>query len=327
MSHPRIVPSLSDFSETLRYIIDLKRQGHHQLALDQIREARLAGHEDVNLDVSEADCLARLRDPKRALAVLENRLSLQELPEYGQALLAGLLETAERHEEAAPIFDTLAGQPNLTPPVARRVLAHLEKRDLPRAVNLARRLPPNGDNLLQLAKLLIKSELPDEARSVLREGHKRFPEHQMLAREWVMTGLEGLPEEEQIEELRLMLTLAEYRSNIQIKERLIQLCRKHGRLEEARDLLLDCLRQEPRNLYLKSNLGYVHSKLGEIDKALDIFEEVMDEKITDTHVESAYFATCREHDRKQRAADYVASRAGADPRRRRLYGLLKSRLR
>lgn len=299
-----------------RYLFDLKKQKHYAEALTEIQSLRADGFAGPVLDVDEADTLARLNQPAAALEILER--SPGPLSEYGQALLAGLLEHAGRAEEAASRFEELAGREHLSAAVARRVLTYLEKHDPERALLLARRQGADtAEGALALARLLHKSKRTDEALQIVNAALRRFPDDAMLVREQAMLQMVGLSPADQAEELKTKLAVKANRDNIQLKERLVQASRQSGDFQEARRLLLEMLEVQPENVYFRSNLAYVLRDLGEIDKALDILEEVMPFD-TKRHAESAYFATCRDHGLKGRALAYV-ERAGQG----RLWGLLK----
>jgi len=97
---------------------DLKKQKLYADALAEIASIRADGLGGVVLDVDEADTLARLNRPEAALEILAR--APEPLPEYGQALLAGLLDHAGRAEEAASRFEELAGREQLSPAVGQR---------------------------------------------------------------------------------------------------------------------------------------------------------------------------------------------------------------
>ena len=311
-----------DYGERRRFIFELKNQRQFELALKEIEALRAEGLTDIDLEVTEADILARMRRLPQALEILERRPRIS-LSEYGQALLAGLLKESARQEESEAIFEDLAGRPRLPDSVSRRVLKYLEGKDPERAVNFGRRHTQTAESQRALAQSLRKAGQLEEALKVLEEAAQRFPEDEWLVSEHVMARLEGLPPAEVAQELETVLVMKAHQHNAKIKERLAQAYRKTARYPEARTLLLELLEKKPGDCYLTSNLALVVRELGEVERSLDLFEEVLRQEPGSRETLNAYFSTCSKNDKKARAAAYVALRTQEDPSNRSLWGMLK----
>lgn len=305
----------------MRYLRDLKQQRRYSEALSEIAALRERGQHGAWIDVEEADVLARLERPGQALELLERARLEAPLGDYAACLMAGLLENSKRLDEAADLFEELAGRPALSPLVAQRVLRYLDRADPDRALQLARRLGSDTPgSALNLIRQLKKAKRPEEALELAESSARRFPEDEFLSRELTVLQLAGESPEDAAAELETRLSLQAHRGNRQLQERLIQAYRKSGNLEAARTLLLECLDKDPHNLYFKSNLAYVLRDLGQIETALDLLEQVMDGGPKEVHAETAYIATCREHNLTGRAAAYIRKSG-----RKHLWGRLRKK--
>lgn len=299
---------------------ELRRQGRFQEALEEA-ERLLSAHFSPALACQRADLLARLKRPEEALQQLE-ALPQADLKDVALALKAGLLQHFDRQDEAEVLFEELAQRPHLEPAVQRRVVEYLQKKDPVRAVHLAQRGEGAPAALLQ-AETLEKEGRKEEALQVLARAVERYPAHDGLFKQWVMLRLEDQEPAVVVEQLDLLLSMDRHRHNLALRERLVQALRATGELDRARLELLKCLEQSGNQHYLRANLAYVLRDLGQIDSALDLMEQLLHEDPGDSFVLGAYFKACRDHDRKQRAASFVASSAQVDARLRRWWGTFR----
>lgn len=294
-------------------IDQLRRNRQYEQALEAVHRFRAAGVDSVQLAVEEADLLARLRRPGPALAVLE--AWREELPEYGRALLAGLLEHHGRSQEANPIFDALAAEPRLSLGVARRVARNLLARGFQdQAVQLAERTArPTPPELVWLARCYLAADRREQARESLERALHRSPEHPPALQEWARLCPEPLG---------LIPVLRGHSPEVVTRalERLAQIWRELGQPELARTALEECCRREPGNAYCLANLGYVLRELGQLGPALVCLELALELDPDDPVTFTAYLATCREARDPKRAAAYILGRIKTEPAARRLWG-------
>lgn len=299
----------------------LKRDKKYAAALMQVENHLVEHGHALPWRLERADLLARLQRPKEALEEL-NALPEAGLAPYHLALKAGLLEHEGDADQARLLFDDLAGRPVLAPAVLRRVVRYFERVDPTRAVNLAQRGQGPEALLLEAEALSKAGDLP-RATELLRQALLEYPGHPRLLTELADLQLRGLPPAEIAAELQTLLALAENQANVGLRERLVQALRSAGQLDEAREQLLECLRQSPDNHYFRANLAYVQRDLGQTAPALDLMEELLREDPNDRYVLHAYFKTCRDASLAERAAEFIRVQAGRRPELRRWWGTMK----
>lgn len=303
------------------HIAQLKRDKQYDQALEAVEALLATAPDNTAWRLERADLLARSQRPDAALSEL-NDLPESRLSPYHLALKAGLLEHAGQSEESRALFEELAGYPHLAPAVLRRVVRFFERVDPARAVHLAQRAG-GPDALLLEAEALAKKDEPERAVEVLREGLLQYPGHPRLLAQLAELQLRGLPPSEIARELQTLLSLEDNRSNLVLRERLVQALRSAGELVEARQQLLECLRQSPDDHYFRANLAYVQRDLGETGAALDLMEQLLDEQPGDRYVLHAYFKTCRDAGLVERAREFTRTRTAARPDLRRWWGTMK----
>jgi predicted Zn-dependent protease len=302
-------------------IAELKREKQYAQALQAVEKLLAAAPDNPAWRLERADLLARTERPEEALREL-NALPESRLSAYHLALKAGLLEHAGYSDEARVLFEELAGQPQLAPAVLRRVVRYFERVEPIRAVHLARRAA-GPEALLLEAEALCKNGEFELATELLRDGLSQFPGHPRLLAQLADLQLRGLPPEEVARELHTLLSLEDNRNNLGLRERLVQALRASGELLEARQQLLECLRQSPDNHYFRANLAYVQRDLGETGPALDLMEQLLAEQPGDRYVLHAYYKTCRDAGLGERAREFTRARTEARPELRRWWGTLK----
>lgn len=291
-------------------ICRLRSERRWEEALEAVR--RLPIH-STQLALEEADLLARMREPGQALKVLEPYRD--ELPPYGRALLAGLLEHEGRGEEANALFHQLESEPQLPLPVARRVARNLISRGFPeRALQLAERIArPTPPELVWLARCYLAAGHPEEARHTLERALRRSPEHVPALEEWGRL----CPFPARLPEVLLGHSPAVVTRAL---ERLARFWRQDAQPVPAREALEECCRREPGSAYYLANLGYVHRELGDLESALACLERALAADPDDPITFTAYLATCREAKQRKRAASYILGRVKGDPGARHLWG-------
>lgn len=297
----------------------LRSRGQWQQLHDELRLALSQAPGRTSVRWQLADALARLNRPVEALAELRE----DELPPYFSALKAGLLHHTGDTEAARERFEELAARPALTPAVLRRVMRYFEGIDPARAAALAARQQRTPDAVLAEAEALLKAKQRPEAEKLLRDGLEQFPHHPGLTTELMKLRLEGEPPAVMVEELDALLALSAHRANHGLQNLRVQALRAAGEHGRARDALLEQLDQEPGNHFLRANLSYVLRDLGDLDAALPLMEELLLENPADMFVLNAYFKTCRDHDRRDRASDFVNAQAARDLRLRRWWGTFR----
>lgn len=305
-------------------IVELRRQGRLEEALAEL-DFLLLGQTGPALTLERAHLLGRLKRQAEAVSLLEG-LAPRDRGDYGEAMLAGLLEQLGRAEESESLFEHLAAKPRLAPSVVRRVGQYLQARDPERAALWAQR-HQSPEAASQQAQSLVKSGHVPEALEVLQRACDRYPGHHGLVCEWALLSLADQPPEVVGEQLETLLSLQEHRDNLKLRERLVQALRETRQWEKAHQEVLECLRQGGNRHYLRALLAYILRDMGRIDEALDLMQELLLEDPADNHVAGAYFKTCREHDRKERASAFVATQAAKDPRKRRWWGAFKKAFR
>jgi tetratricopeptide (TPR) repeat protein len=297
---------------------DLKRQGKLQEALEQLE--RLPQREPGWV-LERAGLLARLNRPQEALSQLEQ---LERWNDYALALKAGLLEHLRQPAESEAIFEELAARPHLQRAAWQRVMKYLQARDPERATQWAARTgQQSAEQLRSQAQAQLQAGHREAALATLEQAHQEFPAHPGVVRDLAMLRLEGEPPEVVVEELETLLSMQDHARNIPLRERLVQALRELKEYERARLQLLECLHLSGPSHYLRANLAYVLRDLGQIPEALSLMEELLVENPADQFVLGAYCKACREHNLVQRAAAFVASQAGQDPRKRRWWGTFK----
>lgn len=299
-------------------VVELKRQGRLQEALDQLD--RLPPDEPGRV-LERAGLLARLNRPQEALTQLEQ---LERWNDYALALKAGLLEHLHRQAESEAIFEELAARPHLQRAAWQRVMKYLQAQDPERASRWAARTGQhNAEQLQSQAQAQLRAGQPEAALETLEQAHHQFPAHPGVVRDLTMLRLEGEPPEVVVEELETLLSMHDHQHNIQLRERLVQALREMKAYEQARQQLLECLRLAGPTHYLRANLAYVLRDLGQTDEALSLMEELLLENPADQFVLGAYCKACRDHGKQERAGAFVAQQAGKDPRKRRWWGTFK----
>lgn len=301
-------------------LLKKERRFDEAMALVEKQLERRPGDRQFRLE--KADLVARLGRAEEALRLLSEHPE-SELGTYHLALKAGLLQHTGWEAEAAELFERLADAPRLSPAVARRVVRYFEERDPDRAVHLSRRL--GGDEpeaILLQADALARTDAP-AACELLREGLSRYPGHPRLVVRLAELQLGGLPPQEVASELEILLSLQENRGNVALRERRVQALRASGQLEEARTELLECLRLDPGQHYLRANLAYVERDLGHTGAALDLMEELLIENSQDRYVLNAYCKTCRDNGLVNRATAFIGAQSSKRPELKRWWGTLK----
>ncbi|GMU53669.1 MAG: hypothetical protein AMXMBFR33_28150 [Candidatus Xenobia bacterium] len=296
-----------DYHERRQSILYLKKQGRHQEALDQVLALQAEGVETVDLAVNHADTLARLLRAAEALEVLENaRLRFPRLPLFGRALLAGLLQGAGRLEEARLEFDQLAGEPELSVAVARRVADFLQSD------NQSERIGPMLERLArdeaEWYRLRARFAPEGEALSLLKRGHERFPDHRPMFEDYVVLRLKHEGPEVMASELESLLSLGSHKDSLRLRERLAQSLRELNEPARALELLLECARREPGNGYYLANVGYVYKDLGEPEKALDYLARAIELRPNDRCSVNSFVKTSRDWGQSERAMELLRLR-------------------
>ena len=306
----------------MEFVAELRRQGKLQEALQEA-DRLLAHSPHPRVALERANLLARLGQTAEAMDQL-NALSARDLGDYGLALKAGLLEHSGASEESQTLFEELAQRPHLSPVAWRRVMQYLQQQDPARAAHWAERSAGDGAEALRLrAQALLKAKQKEEALQILQKAVQTYPGHPGLMRDFVMLRLEGEGPEVVIEEIDTLLSMQEHKSNVALRERLVQALRETKQWERARQELLDCLHWGGNQHYLRANLAYVLRDMGSFEEAAELMEELLLENPADIHVLGAYFKACREHDVKERAGAFVAEQARLDPHKRRWWGTFK----
>ncbi|MBI3928581.1 MAG: tetratricopeptide repeat protein [Armatimonadetes bacterium] len=303
-----------DYRQRRGRIFELKKSRRYAEALEEILQLRADGARTANLLVDQADALARLDRPAEALELLEDARLEFDLSEYGRGLLAGLLVQAGRLDEGRDLFERLASEPVLSPPVARRVVQFFLENGRPeRAVSLAERLA-SGDpaGAMFLARALDKAGQPERALDHLRQALARWPEDEPLFLCYVLWRLRDEPVEVVLEELGTLLSMPGWKQNPRLRVRLALALRKAGELERAEHILRDCAQQNPDDSFLLSHLGHVYRDLGRPAEAADVFERVLNLRPQDRICWTAYLAACQEAAQRQRAAALVARLTSQD---------------
>ena len=299
-------------------VTELKQQGKLQEALDQLERLPRS---QAGWVLERAGLLARLNRPQEALHQLQD---LDRWSDYALALKAGLLEHLNQTTESEAIFEELAARPRLQRAAWQRVMKYLQAKDPERAAQWSARTGQhNAEQLQSQAQAQIKAGHQEQALATLELAHQEFPAHPGVVRDLAMLRLEGEPPEVVVEELDTLLSMQDHRANVPLRERLVQALREQKDYARARHELLECLRLAGPSHYLRANLAYVLRDLGEIEEALERMEELLLENPADQFVLGAYFKTCRDHERVERAGAFVAQQAAKDPRKRRWWGTFK----
>jgi len=305
-------------------IVELRRQGNLEEALGQL-ESLMQGPTTPTMVLEQALLLGRLKRQPEAVRLLEG-LAPGSRGDYGDVMLAGLLEHLGRSDESESLFEQLAAKPRLAPAVMRRVGQYLQAKDPERAALWAQR-HDSPEAASQRAQSLLKSGHTSEALEVLQQACERYPGHHGLVCEWALLSLADQPPEVVAEQLETLLSLQEHRHNLKLRERLVQALRDTQQWDRAYQEVLECLRQGGNQHYLRALLAYILRDMGRIDEALSLMQELLLENSADNHVLGAYFKACREHDCKERASAFVATEAAKDPRKRRWWGAFKKAFR
>lgn len=303
--------------EKLRH---LRQEGRLEEALATVDQL-LKQKEEPRLCLERADLLGRLRRFGEAIEQLES-LTPTQRGDFGQALYAGLLERQGRLAESESIFEELALRPQLPPVTARRVLKYLEDRDPRRALLWARR-QQGPEAFRQQAQVLLKAKKTEEALQLLSQAVEDFPEQPGLMNDFVRLRLKGLPPKTVAEELKTLLSLEAHQQNPGLRDQYIQALRDLKEWQQALEEVQESLRLGGNPHYLRALSAYILRDQGEIKKALDLMEELMNENPADHHVVGAYCKTCREHGEGERARAFIATEASRDRSKARWWGALR----
>lgn len=317
-----------DYRPRRARIFELRKARRFEEALREVEAMEAEGAHTPDLRVDRADLLARLNRPTEALEVLEDARREFPLSTYGRALLAGLLDHAGRGDEARLLFDELAREERLDPATLARVTRHLRERgEDERALALVRRVAdaaadPRGAR--SVADALEKAGQHDQAVEVLRRAVRAFPDDAALFEHFALLRLKGLEPDLVVEELDTLLSLPGRGRSRTLRGRLGTALRAAGDLARAREVLQECVEEDPRDPFLLGHLGYTLRDLKEYDRAAEVLERVLELNLSDAFARRAYFAACREAGQAERARQFVREQTAKDRRRGFLWNDLRS---